>query len=683
MAHGVISNLLNWKNYFYRTPRDKDRVPLPPETILEEQAPDLSKKVSGLTIGTILHVYYADNPNNRSLLAERNRLTNVDHNSVVTTIKIEGTGEERQIVEPTVEYTFDSGYQLECDVRVTEGLQGEGSFLTHVPVSNLFGGFHNYAMCTPRGRSNTGINDSVEKSDGDAVLIQFIDGDIDRPMITGYAPHKYSNNCPNNIPKIMPPEDGLKFIINGTSLNINHDGDFLVNTTGAKSKQLLDISDGSIVETHPDRDILSPLGHPPGAIICQSNSNIILSASYKSKETNYGKLVLQSEQDTIIRSEKEDVEAWTDDPEKDVILQEPHGGIRASARQWDKVKITAGNENDLFKWCAQVCNVLNQVGDFLEKESISLSDSNKANAGFEVTVPIRTVLHTITGLTGVTAVTEEAVTVTADDPQEIEVPPQTFGVKLPSIIGDDLCYAGNLLKGLAKNYPLPMYAEGRIIEGSPYVTVGGTSTSKEINSEGEATSTGKFSQDEETLKEFKEECVASTEAGFVTAMINPAAFVTEYYDFVVTINKIIEFLTNFQLENVDSPFGDGTANYGTGIPDFAAKDIGNILCPAALYYASGATSLPPSIPVPLNILSAAMAFPPNPLATPTVMESALYMASSAAVSAFTTPTSTSFKDKLAAAVTAGDADDDTGDAYTEAVDECVDGKLGVDGELEV
>ena len=673
MGWGINYNLLNWKRWFYPTPRDADRVPLPPETVLEEHSPDMSKRVEGLVIGTVLHVYYADNPNNRSLLAERNRLTNVDHNSVVTTIKIEGTGEERQIVEPTVEYAFDAGYQLECDVRVTHGLKGEDTRLTNVPVSNLFGGFHNYAMCTPRGRSNTGINDSIEKSDGDSVLIQFIDGDIDRPMITGYAPHKYSNNCPENIPKIQPPEDGLKFIVNGTSLNINHDGDFLVNTTAAKAKQLLDISDGSIVKTHPDRDILSPLGHPPGAIICQSNSNIILSASYKSKETNYGKMILQSEQDTIIRSEREDVEAWTDDPEKDVILQEPHGGIRASARQWDKVKITAGNENDLFKWCAQVCNVLNEVGDFLKNSAIDMQQE------FTAVHPekILSIEHIITGLAGKDDVTGADVTVTAPTQTiTVLIPAETINITIPPENVDDFCYAGNLLKGLAKNYPLPMYAEGRIIEGSPYVTVGGTSTSKEINSEGEATSTGKFSQDAETLKEFKEECEASTEAGFVTAVINPDAFVSEYSDFVATINKIIEFLTKFQLDNVEPPFGDTTKNFGTGITDldFAAKDIGNILCPAALYYASGATSLPTSIQTPLNILSAAMVIDPAPLATPTVTEPALYMASSAAVSAFDLP---GYQSELAAAVAGGDADDDTGDAYTEAVDECVDGKLEV------
>lgn len=668
MGWGTNYNLLNWKRWFYPTPRDADRVPLPPETVLEEHSPDMSKKVEGLVIGTVLHVYYADNPNNRSLLAERNRLTNVDHNSVVTTIKIEGTGEERQIVEPTVEYAFDAGYQLECDVRVTHGLKGEDKLLTHVPVSNLFGGFHNYAMCTPRGRSNTGINDSIEKSDGDSVLIQFIDGDIDRPMITGYAPHKYSNNCPENIPKIQPPEDGLKFIVNGTSLNITHDGDFLVNTTAAKAKQLLDISDGSIVKTHPDRDILSPLGHPPGAIICQSNSNIILSASYKSKETNYGKIVIQSEQDTIIRSEREDVEAWTDDPAKDVILQEPHGGIRASARQWDKVKITAGNENDLFKWCAQVCNVLNEVGDFLKNSAIDMQQE------FTAVHPekILSIEHIITGLAGKDDVTGADVTVTAPTQTiTVLIPPETINITIPPENVDDFCYAGNLLKGLAKNYPLPMYAEGRIIEGSPYVTVGGTSTSKEINSEGEATSTGKFSQDAETLKEFKEECEASTEAGFVTAVINPAAFVTTYSAFLSDLDAIRDSVngTEFDMSSYPpNPVVTPPAYIPAELGDLTKSTVPNIdkiKCPAALYFASGATDLPAEF----KLLFETAKLGPVPGAA-----GILYLTGNAPgldpVAAFDLP---SFQTTLGASVDAGTA----GDAYTEAVDECVDGKLEV------
>jgi len=683
MGWGINYNLLNWKRWFYPTPRDADRVPLPPETVLEEHSPDMSKRVEGLVIGTVLHVYYADNPNNRSLLAERNRLTNVDHNSVVTTIKIEGTGEERQIVEPTVEYAFDAGYQLECDVRVTHGLKGEDTRLTNVPVSNLFGGFHNYAMCTPRGRSNTGINDSIEKSDGDSVLIQFIDGDIDRPMITGYAPHKYSNNCPENIPKIQPPEDGLKFIVNGTSLNINHDGDFLVNTTAAKAKQLLDISDGSIVKTHPDRDILSPLGHPPGAIICQSNSNIILSASYKSKETNYGKMILQSEQDTIIRSEREDVEAWTDDPEKDVILQEPHGGIRASARQWDKVKITAGNENDLFKWCAQVCNVLNEVGDFLKNSATNMQTT------YQATHPAQTleVPHTITGLGGyLTATPATEVTVTADDPQIITVliPAETIDITIPPENVDDLCYAGNLLKGLAKNYPLPMYAEGRIIEGSPYVTVGGTPTSKEINSEGEATSTGKFSQDAETLKEFKEECVTSTEAGFVTAVINPDAFVTTYSAFLSDLDAIRDSVNGNAAYDQSVSLGQDppvtpppTAFLPPALGDpgqSTAPNIDKIRCPAALYFASGATDLPAEF----KSFFETAKLGPVPGAV-----GILYLTGNTPgldpVAAFDLP---GYQSELAAAVPGEDENTDainklTGKAYTEAVDECVDGKLEV------
>jgi hypothetical protein len=521
---------------------------------------------------------------------------------VVTTIKIEGTGEERQIVEPTVEYAFDSGYQLECDVRVTEGLQGEGSFLTHVPVSNLFGGFHNYAMCTPRGRSNTGINDSVEKSDGDSVLIQFIDGDIDRPMITGYAPHKYSNNAPENIPKIQPPEDGLKFIVNGTTLNINHDGDFLVSTTAAKAKQLLDTSDGSIVNTHPDRDMLSPLGHPPGAIICQSNSNIILSASYKSKETNYGQIVIQSEQDTIIRSEMENVNAFTDDPAKAVILQGPHEGTRSSARLHDKIKITAGNDNDLFKWCARLSKTLEEVGSFIEASGMVLDPLTAA-------------------------------------PRDL-----------------DLVYAGKLLQGLNKG--LPMYAEGRIIEGSPYVQVAGIKTSQDDPDPDDVTA-----------------CTETTDKDFASNVTDGSGEINSISDAFAEIDTLADNLSYAELNAPPAPPLPGLPLAYQFLTPGDSKKVKGVKIPLCQWLASNPDSLFPDDFVQYYQAIIGLT---SPVDWAALYGTPLYAIAVVAANILVSGSYDSlFEYTSDASSLAGKPSSAAGGAYNQAIDECVDKKMEV------
>ena len=327
------------------------------------------------------------------------------------------TGEEsKEYVDDSQPVSIDAGSQFMCDLQIEKGfgIANRDLFRPKVPVCNAFGGFKNFGFVTPTGTTNTSIDGNSDRFNGDKVVVQFIGGDIDRPLITGYYPH------PANVtdgPRFYPgdPQDGAYFRINGTEAYVDHDGDFIIDTRNAGNSLLLDAGTGVQTPIIRDKNAVTPEAlDPPGKIEVMTYSNQLYDASYSAedKDAAYGDITLQCKTEGTFKSKKEDIKIYTDDSEKDVILQGPHGGTRPAARFHDKIKITSGNSNDLFQWCARVSNVLNEVGSYL------------IMAG------------------------EEA-----------------------GLDNTDLIYAGNLLNGLGVGFPT--YAEGRIIEGSPYVQIAG------------------------------------------------------------------------------------------------------------------------------------------------------------------------------------------------------------------
>ena len=102
-------------------------------------------------------------------------------------------------------------------------------------------------------------------------------------------------------------------------------------------------------------------GSPPGMFSVATRSDQVFNASYGFEEVEVGGIFLQSKTETTIRSELDEINIFTDSAEKRVVLQGIHEGLSDAARKGDKIKITSGDDNDLFKWAAEVNTALGAV----------------------------------------------------------------------------------------------------------------------------------------------------------------------------------------------------------------------------------------------------------------------------------------------------------------------------------
>lgn len=407
-------NPLRWRDNF-RPPVKEDDVIV--DTTAEEVDPNESVHVYWPVTATIVNVHYCNSPKNRSLIDRIGSSQNY-FDSVVKEIT---TGEETtDVVDPTEEFHIEAGSRFECDIIIDSGfgVAERDLIRPNVPVCNAFGGLKNYGFVTPSATTNSSFDGSDSRYDGDKVIVQFIGGDIDQPIITGFLPHPFNvEDGPRTFPD--SPESGAFFRVSGVELSVADNGDTTLDLSNAKALRLLDAQTAKTTILQPNRKEVEAdddENQPPGVFQVISKSNQLYSASYEDDDVNVGDIVLQAKTHITAKSEVDDIDIYTDDSNKDVKLQAPHGGLRDAARIYDKVKITSGNDNDLFSWCARVGNVLDQVGNKLVSAGATLENA-------------------------------------------------------------DLIFAGNMLQGLRVG--LPSFAEGRIIEGSPYVQIAGTKTSQD------------------------------------------------------------------------------------------------------------------------------------------------------------------------------------------------------------
>jgi len=313
----------------------------------------------------IINVHYCNGSDNRSLIDMQGRYGN----SPITQSEV--FIDEESVTESVPSFSVTgAGYQFECDIEIEGGfgISDAQIIRTNVPVCNLFGGVENYGFMTPQPTTNTVGGGNFRFKNGDRVVVQFIGGHIEKPLITGYYPH-YSNS--EDGPQYYPgaPEDGFTGRVEGSTFNINKAGVF-IDTTGAGVHRLVNPQSGTLTKVHPNRKIItaetqSAENQPLGEFQVTTKSRITLDASYGEEDVNVGDILLQSKTAGTFKSEIDNINIYTDLKEKDVILQEMHGSLRDAARKDDKIKITSGDTNDLFAWCARVSNVLDEVGSFL------------------------------------------------------------------------------------------------------------------------------------------------------------------------------------------------------------------------------------------------------------------------------------------------------------------------------
>jgi len=155
--------------------------------------------------------------------------------------------------------------EVECDVLLVQ----THVYLQRVPVQQPNHGVNNAEPWIPRpstrvigsdGSTSTsrklnlnrvsraGVPEAsfppqLEDLDGDVVLIQFIEGDLDKPMITGAITHEHAKRLViggdgwaegNNGSERGTPHDREKYMHHqGTEVRVNRQGDYLIDTVGA------------------------------------------------------------------------------------------------------------------------------------------------------------------------------------------------------------------------------------------------------------------------------------------------------------------------------------------------------------------------------------------------------------------------------------------------------------------
>jgi hypothetical protein len=297
-------------------------------------------------LGIILEVHPIDSVNNASRIFK----DFITH----TWSSTESAG----YISSAAESSSGVGPHVECSVRILSGLPTDELPLNNVPVCISFGGVDNYGFVTPQGTTNTSRVSDLYKSNGDFCIIQFLGGDRTRPIITNIFPHPYNRDGPR-------VDDGRTafFKFNGFEFYLDSVGSLHVDGTKSGSTITINPEDGSTNLVQPNREVADPEeDHPPGVIIIENNSNIIIEAGV---DTVQGNLALIGKTTVRLRSETERVTLDTGDTDKPVDVQTEHGGLRPAARKGDRVRITSGNEGDLFPWIKTLKGVLGEVGDLL------------------------------------------------------------------------------------------------------------------------------------------------------------------------------------------------------------------------------------------------------------------------------------------------------------------------------
>jgi hypothetical protein len=153
-------------------------------------------------------------------------------------------------------------YEVECDVL----LMKSGIFYPRVPVMQRDHGVNNAAPWIPKATtrvigegelnfvrvSRRGtkqvIPSNFEELDGDQVILEFMEGDIEMPLITGSLTHAKTNRLvkegsgwtegAQGAERGTPYQDEKYFRYRGVELRVNDAGDVLIDTVGATNEDV-------------------------------------------------------------------------------------------------------------------------------------------------------------------------------------------------------------------------------------------------------------------------------------------------------------------------------------------------------------------------------------------------------------------------------------------------------------
>ena len=301
-------------------------------------------------VGIVTAVHYVDGPTNASRLFQSPLSHSWDSKKV------------GDYIAELVESSDTLGPHVECDVVIIKGLPTDEAQLPNVPVCLGFGGIDNYGFVTPQAVTNTSRISDIYKGNGDFCVVQFIGGDRTQPVITNIYPHPYNTSGPTL-------DDGRTafFKFNGFEVYLDSSGNLHID--GCKAGDITNINpeDGSTYTKKATREVADVTeDHPPGLIIIENNSNIVIEAG---TDTDQGDLTLRGKTTVRLRAQTAPVLIDTGVNTERVDVQGKHGGLRPAAREGDRVAISAGEGGDLFPYLEQLRQALIKTGELLATSS--------------------------------------------------------------------------------------------------------------------------------------------------------------------------------------------------------------------------------------------------------------------------------------------------------------------------
>lgn len=170
-------------------------------------------------LGVVTNVYYADNTEK-----------NVSANPAALQLRVI----DRSIISSEVSAeTPVKGARVECDIMVLVDAKQTNYVLKNVPVQQRKTGLNDFSEEFPKPPTNldqyVARKITLGELDGDWVLVQFIGGRIDLPIVTGWYPHNSNNQ------DAAEESFGQRVFkrIQGTTEEYTQHGDYILDTTQA------------------------------------------------------------------------------------------------------------------------------------------------------------------------------------------------------------------------------------------------------------------------------------------------------------------------------------------------------------------------------------------------------------------------------------------------------------------
>ena len=358
-------------------------------------------------LGVIDKVYFADLSTNHS---------NSEKNAYSSNVSDKTLDKDGNFV--TSEFvTNEKGYRLEVDVKIVRGPDGvsnSGVVIKNVPVCISFGGVKNYGVVVPTPTTNVSVPQFTGTENGDWCLVQYIGGTFTGRVVT----HTWPNQL-NFLDAPISQEDIFAYArMAGTQLIINKEGNFTLDARNAGEEVTTDPRTGAVTTKRA--------GGNEGTINVFTRNDVVIAAGFpRNNESESslpgGRAAFKSSRLLSFRSTLDEVIVNTQADAPDgvamqVKIQGERGSLRPAARKNDKIRLTDGDDNDLFSFIGTLYDLLDMVSTSL--------------------------------------------TTFSQDPGALA--------------------AGSLIEAFIGCHPKPTYAEGKIIEGSEYCQIAGDGNAADI-----------------------------------------------------------------------------------------------------------------------------------------------------------------------------------------------------------